>query len=84
MPTIKDVAYELRQRKRWMEGDYIDVRLQVMSDGSWAIHTGDAQYDTDHRGYWWNETLTKRSNCRDLARDMICEVGQQIAMTMDE
>ena len=29
----------------------IDVRVQRF-DGEWFFHSGDAQYDTDHRGFW--------------------------------
>ena len=34
------------------EDDFMDVRLQVLDNGSWLIHTGDASYDTDHHGSW--------------------------------
>jgi len=34
----------------------IDVRLQVLDD-SLDIHVGDAQYDTNHLGYWGYATL---------------------------
>lgn len=30
----------------------MEVRLQVHDDGTWSIHTGDPQYDQDHRGAW--------------------------------
>ena len=49
------------------------LRLQVV-DGSWFIHSGDPQYDTDHRGSWgyayayygMNKTAIKA-----LARELI-------------
>ena len=30
----------------------IDVRLQVLDDGTWQVHHGDPGWDPDHRGYW--------------------------------
>ncbi len=62
----------------------IDVRLQVFpGTGSWDLHTGDAQYDTDHRGFWGCGFLTPRSNCRDLARDLISEARDHAAQCAD-
>lgn len=34
----------------------IDVRLQFLDD-EFQLHTGDAHYDTDHRGFWGAATL---------------------------
>lgn len=82
-PSIQDVASALRSQKRWCEkGDEggIDVRLQVMEGGSWAIRTGDSSYDQDHRGYWGSSYLTRSSNCRDLAYEMLEECKDQEAM----
>lgn len=31
--------------------DFVDIRLQLV-DGTYYIHFGDSQYDTDHRGSW--------------------------------
>ena len=54
------------------ESDSTDVRLQVYEDGSWAIHTGNPDYDQDHRGYWGASSLSyDRENLRDLARDLL-------------
>ncbi|GAA6622826.1 hypothetical protein [Scytonema sp. NUACC26] len=33
------------------EFEYVDIRLQLLN-GSYEIHTGDSQYDTDRRGAW--------------------------------
>lgn len=60
-PAVEEIAAELAflpedVEPEFVESDddtpHIDVRLQVWPDGSWAIHTGDASYDQDHRGYW--------------------------------
>ena len=34
----------------------IDVRLRYF-DGAWSLHTGDVQYDTDHRGFWGSSSV---------------------------
>lgn len=58
-PSVEDIAERIAsQTSRWYpeSGDpeerYLDVRLQVEEDGSWSIHTGSAQYDTSHLGFW--------------------------------
>lgn len=30
----------------------MDVRLQLLDDGSINLHFGDSQFDTNHQGYW--------------------------------
>jgi hypothetical protein len=66
-PTIDEIAKRLEHIPAQVEPDMreheseeprIDVRLQVRdidltSDGPWwTVHTGDASYDQDHRGFW--------------------------------
>lgn len=55
-PTIDEIAVALAHIPAHVEHEseepHIDVRLQVWDDGQWAIHTGDASYDQDHRGFW--------------------------------
>jgi len=80
-PSIKDVAEELAAINRSTEsvdGDPIDVRLQVYDNGRWAVRSGDAQYDLDHSGHWGASSLpgvykgkVRRCNTRDVARDLI-------------
>jgi hypothetical protein len=81
-PTIKEVAKALRDVKPWHgrdEADQLDVRLQVLpedtswGEGAWHIHTGDAQYDTDHRGFWGASMIDARTNCRELAKELLDE-----------
>lgn len=50
---------------------WIDVRLQIDTDGAWRLHTGDAQYDTDHRGYWGSAEIGPTTDIPDLAADLI-------------
>lgn len=51
------------------------VRLQVV-DGSWHLHSGDPQYDTDHRGSWGYGyayySMTKTA-IKALAKELITE-----------
>ena len=56
------------------ESDSVDVRIQVASDGSWSIHSGDACYDTDHRGYWGASSIGQYDSAEELrsvAEDII-------------
>lgn len=71
-PPIRDVACDLRDAKRMIgKGEEMEVRLQVLPDGSWTVLTGDPSYDLDHRGYWGCGYLTKQTNCLDLARELV-------------
>ena len=52
------------------------MRLQV-HDGGWYVHSGDAQYDTDHRGYWGAASVSEDDSdgaLQDTARDLIRQV----------
>jgi hypothetical protein len=82
MPAIKDVAAALKARKHWCrEADdgWLDVRLQVTDGGEWAVRTGDSSYDLDHRGYWGCGSLSPRTNCRELAADLIGQCADDAA-----
>ena len=79
-PTVKDVEKQLVAYKRervyeeaLRSEDGLDVRLQVYEDRTWAIRTGDSQYDQDHRGFWGSGTLTHTTNCRELAAHLLNE-----------
>jgi hypothetical protein len=73
MPSIKAVTAELIGQKFYLDDEIteMDVRLQVHENGAWEIHTGDSQYDLDHRGFWGASYLTKSTNCRECAKDLI-------------
>jgi hypothetical protein len=85
MPTVKEVTQELVAQKRWCRGQwddfggYVDVRLQVMEDGGWAIRTGDSSYDQDHRGYWGASSIDPHTNCRDLAIELLDQCAEHAA-----
>lgn len=52
----------------------LDVRYQLFADGSCNFHSGDASYDTDHRGYWGASSVAADATDTDLysiAEDMI-------------
>lgn len=62
---------------------YIDVRLQLFDDGTFAIHHGDASYDQDHSGFWGagsvgpgDDDVALISTARDLV-DQALEVAAQ-------
>lgn len=77
---VRAIASELRRLARFhgtnvtisdnsgdtgQPGDYsLDVRLQVTTDGEWAIHHGAPDYDTDHRGAWGSDSI-----CVEKRRD---------------
>lgn len=91
-PTIADVARDLRAINAQTidtsdnEDDNtsgIDVRLQVTTDGA-TVHTGDAAYDTDHRGVWGASSVPgndRRFNARAVARDLIEQAREQAAQS---
>lgn len=85
IPSVRDLVQELkyaREDAAEYETD-IDVRLRVHG-GSWELKTGDAQYDTDHRGYWGASSVSARDTDRDLmntAEDLIDQVEDDYAMS---
>lgn len=59
---IKDIRGILEENRRlgvFGEDDTIDLRLQVHANGNWALHAGDPQYDTDHRGFWGSTSVSR-------------------------
>jgi len=54
----------------------IDVRLRYF-DGAWSLHTGDVQYDTDHRGFWGSSSVGQEMT-EDQARDVACDLVDQV------
>ena len=85
-PSIKAVANDLRVERDGLRSMFrpndpdladedgnsgTDCRLQVSEEG-WSVHTGLADYDQDHRGYWGASWLPYgRANLYELARDLI-------------
>jgi hypothetical protein len=82
LPTIHAVSHNLREIKATLDrGDMCDVRLQLLPSGGWQVHTGDPCYDQDHRGYWGDSCIDSRTNCRDLARDLIDQCADHLAQS---
>ena len=87
-PSVTALVAALREERRyWSATDdsetSVDIRLQVV-DGSWALHTGDASYDTDHRGYWGAgqlDTCDTNEQLTALANMMLVEASDALAQT---
>lgn len=50
-----------------------DCRLQVQG-GSWSLHTGSADYDQDHRGFWSCSCIRRgcsRAEASEIAHELI-------------
>ena len=82
--TINDVMRDIVNAINLTQDEWYDdtlgncsypLRLQVV-DGSWFIHSGDPQYDTDHRGSWGygyaSYGMTKTA-IKALAKELITE-----------
>lgn len=55
----------------------IDVRLQVLDDGSYSFHSGDSSYDKDHRGYCGASSVSPDDDdvaLVEIARDLVGQV----------
>jgi hypothetical protein len=66
------------QREAAEECYGLDIRLQVMDDGDWSLHSGDSQFDDDHRGHWGCATLVPGMNntaVREVARELIADLS---------
>jgi hypothetical protein len=60
----------------------IEVRLQVRDDGGWAVHFGDPQYDSDHRGFWGSSEVPgsgKKFAAKEVARHLIADAQEHAA-----
>lgn len=73
-PSPEEIGAELASIADFAEPEaegepgWADVRLQVWDDGTWAIHTGDASYDQDHRGFWGAGSLASDATESDIAQ----------------
>lgn len=93
-PGVRAVAAALRAENTYLRaiglraddtGFCGDVRLQVYPDGQWALHAGDASYDTDHRGYWGCSSLDgERFDSMAMARQLIDDCKEHYAQTKDD
>ena len=88
-PTIEHVSFDLRWVNGLPSNGDVDVRLQVFEPDhlsdlySWRINYGDASYDQDARGFCGAASVPgngKRFKSREVAKDLIEQVKEQIAM----
>lgn len=64
-------------------GPSIDVRLQIHPDGSYSFHSGDAGFDTDHKGYWGAGSVSPADGeweCIQIGRDLVAQ-ALELALT---
>lgn len=87
-PSIKTIRKELtfkywsmrcNQRRDFVvsgsDDATMDIRLNVHSDGSWIILSGDSSYDQNHQGYWGASCLSwERQNLEKVAKSLIEQV----------
>lgn len=89
--TIKDVSAWLRDLKRHIDDDmtdedstvpYMDVTLAWSGDeDDWTIQSGDNSFSGSayHYRHWAVGTLQRRTNTRELARELIDEAYELYA-----
>ena len=94
-PTPQEIQDELIGIRDSLEGtDEIDVRLQVEDNGTWTVHSGDPQYDTDHKGFWGASTVDPTDTDDELfdraddlinqAKDAAAEAGFDVGDDDDD
>lgn len=89
MPEVHDVTAALVSalsdlKSYGPEITEMDVRLQVIPSESmdWYIRTGDAQYDTDHRGAWGASSIDTTytiDQLREVAKDLISQADDMLS-----
>ena len=91
MPTIKELSSLLVSLKAYIQDDFRasdddtlpGMQVTISTDGeSWNYQTGDNSFSGACYGdpHWAVIYLYRRSNCRDLARDAVNELKDQVAM----
>jgi hypothetical protein len=85
-PSIKAVRKALVKINKDVAGsakeDDVEVRLQVLESGYWAVRFGSADYDQDHRGLWGSGYVRgdrRRLNCTDVARELLDQCRESYA-----
>lgn len=83
LSMLRSICNDIERSKRQDEEDEtLDVRLQVLNDGSWRINYGDASYDTDHHGYWGATRIGPDDSAAELraaAADLISQADDAAA-----
>lgn len=90
-PSIKELSILLKQLKPQIGDEYrasdeddkpgMCVTIGWSEDGKWSYQTGDNSFTGGAYGYphWAVVSLYRRSNCRELARDIIDQLEQLAA-----
>jgi hypothetical protein len=87
-PRARDVSELLKMLKHFIEDEFraydgmddgvpsMLVTVGCSSSGDWGYQTGDTQFHGDAYFYpfWGQAALTRRSNCMELAREIIDEI----------
>jgi hypothetical protein len=56
--------------------DTLDFRLYIRPDGALDLQTGDAQYDTDHRGYCGAGTVSSHDDDDEILAALLSAFGE--------
>lgn len=95
MPSVRDVAHALRLVRDDIQPDekqpdddtaFRDVRLQVLEDGRWSIHSGPSDYDLNHKGFWGASSVAYRQSLkslREVAKDLLEQAQDAVAQSAD-
>jgi hypothetical protein len=86
-PSIKSIAAIVKCLKKYIDDDCIQedddlpsigITIGYSIDGSWDYQSGDNSYSGGayfHK-YWGVATIYRRSNSRDVAKDIINQLGE--------
>lgn len=87
LPTIANLAKELTSIKQYICDDYIQegddlpsIQVTLAADETgFALQTGDNSYSGSAYFYklWGVGSIYRRSNCRELAKDLIEQIKDQ-------
>lgn len=98
LPRIGEIARLLRSLKPEIEDEYratdapdditpgMCVTIGASPDGTWSYQTGDNSYTGGAYGhkYWGVTYLYRRSNCQELAREVVDEIAEGMAYGEEE
>jgi len=88
LPKISELSELFKSLKSWITDDMIDPdsdsKIPIMQvtigsdlDGNWSYQTGDNSFTGEayHYRFWGVVYLTRRSNSRELAREVINQLS---------
>jgi len=90
LPTIQEIKSLLISLKQNIDNDFrasddpddnvpgMQVTVGADETGDWSYQTGDNSYSGGayHYPFWGVISLYRRSNCRDLAKDIIDQISE--------